>query len=868
MKKSILVCLLVAVLSLAAMLGAAAASEASVRVGSFAFRSVFSENADVYAFEDGTVSVIFREGAPTVLMENVEETLLEEGNALRLVLENNSGCNQLTISYTYWNEDGTEEMTATEMLTIERKSGKRAYYVYPSYIDRIKELRFVFSGGYSGNVLFYAVDVVSIYNDSGVNPGTISDCVYDQSRSVVRISGTVAHEIAVNTRDATVELYAFGMDETITARKIGYATPLAAMPLSTRFEFEVPVIFFSDRFLQYTVAIMSPEGRVLHLFAPQLPCIPQNGGVQTPSFKGIYTDKTTLATRADPDTVIVDVYLDRMQSEGSTGLLHVVNGRYYYIDRAYIHELDELVKRYKSAGSQVYFRLLLTGDGGYHPLHGRNIPPMESAYRGLYIAGESARFMLFAYTEFLCRRYDNTEALTGFIVGRGIDNSAENNYVGNPSLERYTKIYATALYLISEAAHTDGRELDIVVPLTSNIFGGDSVPKEQGRYSPRILLASLCKCLSHLYGEGLTFRLMIEDETAWDGADINENEEIREFEQMKDEIADEYGRIDDGYLYYWIPRSLSSEMIPHVYTYMYYRSVFTKASAFILSTEKLTDGVAWEALLETVKYIDTNKGIGRSSESLKALGADQWASLIPSFNLLALSRRQAYIYETYAVPPSSALGSYVMWDHQQGRSIYDWSLGTEGTLVVSDVDNMGRALVATLTPDPLQAGYSEIIYAYSADEIMNAVDMLSVDLMALGKEGETYKLILEICGDTASAEVTAYLRHGVRETVYLNTLDLGRDEHIRNIRIFSAPVEGDSPYSLCIERLAAHSTSLDDEALGEAVREARLATMEGDVDATENNAGLSTPLKIFLATLILSISVIILVSLARRSEDV
>jgi len=68
MKKSILVCLLVAVLSLAAMLGAAAASEASVRVGSFAFRSVFSENADVYAFEDGTVSVIFREGAPTVLM--------------------------------------------------------------------------------------------------------------------------------------------------------------------------------------------------------------------------------------------------------------------------------------------------------------------------------------------------------------------------------------------------------------------------------------------------------------------------------------------------------------------------------------------------------------------------------------------------------------------------------------------------------------------------------------------------------------------------------------------------------------------------------------------------------------------------------
>lgn len=868
MKKSIITVILVAVLSLIFVLGVFAMEDVTVDPAHFICESFFAENAKIYAFEDGTVSVVFDAGAPTVLLDRVDADRLKKNNAIQIVMANNSACNQLAVSFTYMSADGSVETTETVHLTIERKSGKKAYYIYPSHMDRLKEMRLVFSGGYSGSLQFYSVGAVSLYNDSVEQAGTISDCVYDSKKSVVRISGTVSHDIAINTRNATVELYAFGMDETITARKVGYAAPLATMPLTTRFEFEVPVIFFSDRFLQYIVAIMSPEGSVLHLFPPQFPCTPQSGERAAPDFKGIYTDRVTLASRADPEIAIVDVYLDRMQSEGSTGLLHVVNGRYYYIDRAYVYELDDLVRYYSSAGCCVYFRLLLSGDGGYHPLHGGNAEPMETNHRGLYIAGEAARFMLFAYTDFLCQRYASPDAMIGLVVGRGVDNSAENNYVGNPSLERYTSIYSTALYLISEAARTDGRDVDIIVPLTNSFDGYDARSESAGKYSPEIFLTSLCKRLENLYGEGLTFRIMVEDGYGSDGSHLlPDSKSIFAFESLEKDLADAYERIEEGYLYYWIPYELSSEIASHIYTYMYYRSFFGNAAAFILSTEDLGEAVEWEALFETVKYIDTNKGIGRSAETLKLFEVDQWTTLIPSFNLLSLAKRQAYIYETYDKPPFRTVGRYVMWDHQQGRSIYDWSLKTAGTLAVSDVKAMGRALVAELTPDEKQGSYSELLYAYSANEVMSVVDMLSVDLMILGQEGGTYKLIFEICGDTSSAEVTAYLEHGVKTTVYLNTLELGHGEHVRNIRIFSAPAEGEAPYSLCIERLAAHSTSLGDDELKEAIKAARLAALSGEGRGQEKTDSLSTAMKVFLLVLAVGISTVILVALNRRSED-
>ena len=212
MNKSIITVILVAVLSLIFVLGVFAMEDVTVDPAHFICESFFAENAKIYAFEDGTVSVVFDAGAPTVLLDRVNADRLKKNNAIQIVMANNSACNQLAVSFTYMSADGSVETTETVQLTIERKSGKKAYYIYPSHMDRLKEMRLVFSGGYSGSLQFYSVGAVSLYNDSVEQAGTISDCVYDSKKSVVRISGTVSHDIAINTRNATVELYAFGMD--------------------------------------------------------------------------------------------------------------------------------------------------------------------------------------------------------------------------------------------------------------------------------------------------------------------------------------------------------------------------------------------------------------------------------------------------------------------------------------------------------------------------------------------------------------------------------------------------------------------------------------------------------------------------------
>lgn len=847
-----------------------AADEVQVDSERFMCRSLYSDNAVLLEQEDGSLVISFRSGAPVLDLTTPELSEAEACNAIRIVLKNNSTCNSLTVLYTVEGED-------REICTsITRRSGKTEYFFYLDDIQSVSALSLSFSGAYNGTIELYSVSAVSVYDDSAAEPGSILDCVYDFENRKIRISGTVDHEIAVNTRNATVELYAFGMDETIANFRINNTSPIATTPLSVRFEFEVPEVFFSDRFLQYVVAIMSPEGKVLYFYTPRIPCIEESDDARDSlPFKGVFTEYTTLAARADVGLAIVDVYLDRLQSQKNNGLVHIVDGRYFYIDRSYVYELDDIIGRYRADGCRVYLRFLLSGDVGYTILHGSADMSSDAAYYGISLAGDTARLTLFAYTDFLCARYagETSGNVDGIVVGRAVDNAAEYNYVGNPVLQKYTEIYGNALYMISQAAKASGRNVDIVVPVTNLYDDGRHEEVTEGRYLPSLFLTSLCKMMSDRFGSGFTVRVMLEDCTIPDAllgdkgnAEVMSAEIIDNFESSLQWLSSTYGRIKDGYLYYWAPEGgVDDQMLMNAYIYTYYRQTAKDASCVILSTENLGKKTDFEALFDTVKYMDTQMGLNRNSGLLLDLGESEWASLMPWLDPLTLVKRNMFVYVDHSIPSAEAFGSYVLWDSQQGRSVYDWYVGADGSLSVKDVETLGRVLVARLTPSEKQAGYSEVIYAFSADEIMSVVDMLSVDVFVDGSAGQSYQLIFEICGDASSCEVSAVVESGVHMTIYLNTLKLDESDRIRNIRIFSVPAEGYDEYSLCIGQLAAHSNTLDDDSLEKEILRMRLTSTANDsgeatshVSAWQGGA--------LLISLLLCVSAFVVIALSRKGE--
>ncbi len=869
MRKTYLLVCIVAVLALLCVFSAAARSAAgsvSVSPDRFLCHILQSDNADFFEREDGSLLVTFRNGAPVIEAGDMKPAV--GGNAIRIVLKNNSTCNQMMLQYT------AQEEKRELRIPIARRGEKQSYYFYPESLTDLTEVSLSFSGAYNGSLELYSISATSIYDDSKEEPGSILDCTYSPDTESVHISGTVNHEIAVNIRNATVELYAFGMNVDVADLRIGQATPIASAPLSVRFEFDVPAQFFEDRFLQYVVTIKRPDGRMLYSYTPRYPCVKTDDALTVPE-KGVYTEHSVLANRSDAGLAIVDVYLDRLPSPQKNGILHIVNGKYFYLDRSYINELDGAVKQYSANGGTVYLRFLQSSSASSGAVLSNVSDSSDAVYYGIWAGSDVSRRALFAYTSFLCDRYSGNSYGTvgGIVVGRSVDHAERYNYVGDCPADEYVSIYAKSLYIISEAAKEFGRSMDIVVPVSSLCDDGSTPVDREPGYTPELFLTSLCKWMSHRYGNGFSARVLVETDRlpaalTGDQADSGEisPDNIEPMDILLEVLQEKYGRLATRYLYYWAPEPvLNGEVLINAYAYTYYKLLSGSAAGVILSTEHLSPTLS-AGLLETVKYIDTQVGFNKNAPVLKAFDVASWEELIPQLDSAKIIKRNVFVYENGRNPADDLRGKYVMWDHQQGRSLHDWYESHGTILSVADKGALGRVLVADFKPEALNCGVGEIIYAYSADEIMSVVDMLSVDLTALGEAGRQYTVILEVCGDKSACEVRATVESGISTMVYLNTLKLDKTDPIRNIRIFSAPTEGDEPYSLCIRQLVAHSNTLDSEALEQAVIKARLSAMQGgSLESKENPA--SAQAVFLLLAMLLSVSAVILVALAKRPQE-
>ena len=833
----------------------------------FMSQTLFAGNATLSSEPDGSVLVSFRGATPVLYAAIKPLAEADSGNAIRIVLANNSYCNVLKISY--WKNGSLYE----DQISIERRSDKQDYFLYVDGVNGITDINISFYGGSSGTISLYGIGIVSVYDDGAESPGEITECTYHPQAKTGTVGGNIRHEIVSSIRGASVALYAFGMNDTVTAAHIQRATPIATTPFSVRFEFSVPVLSFTERFMQYVVAIVSAEGKVLYWYTPTVPCTPSTEEA-IPAFKGVDTGHGSLAASADVGLAVVDVYLDRMQSEKNNGLLHQTGGTYFYVDRSYIYQLDEEIEQYSNDGCQVYLRFLLSNGSEYNVLHGSTPSSVKNTHNGISLSGDLSRTTLYAYTDFLCQRYvsQGKGEIHGVILGRSVDLAFDYNYVGEKTLAEYTELYGAALHVISEATKQSGA-IDLVVPLSDLYDHDGSVVGKVGTYPVRLFVVSLCKLIQDRYDGAFSVRVMLESSEMprlmrEDELDITRAsvDNLEEWETTLGILSKQYETMDEEYMYFWtVDESfLDSDTLSAAYVYSYYALATGKAASFVIRPDGIEDVAVLRSLFETVKYVNTQEGQNKNREILFDLGAISWSELIPGVNEKALVTRNIYVYKTYSIPASSIKGSYVMWDYQQGRSVYDWFASADCTdLRVEDVMGMGRALVTTVAGNAI---CSELVYNYSADEIMGAVDMLSVDVMILGEEGKSYEIAFELCGESSACLVNATVKSGERMKVYISTLQLDESDRVRNIRLFTAGDEQGTPYQICIGHLSAHSNDLSDTELETAILAARLSARE-QMDEAETSKGAAWQLKAGITVLLLAVSAAIVLTLAKRSDD-
>lgn len=299
--------------------------------------------------------------------------------------------------------------------------------------------------------------------------GSVYQCKLDENGTLT-ISGTLEHKVATQYKDAELVLYRMRPWESTTAA-IKDGTPIKRAAMSMRFEFKLSCDNVADRLSMYVVALQSNSETLI--VAPPKYADCESAPPASDGFKGVNTKDHVTAVNSDASSAIVDVELDKLQSQSRNGYFYTVDGVMFYFDRSYIDSLDKAVRSYCAAGANVYLRLLLPSDGAHTEFSVDNSVP--AMYKSIYLRSDGALVSLYAHVYFLCERYGGGAdgKISGLIIGRGLNEPLKYNYSVDVG-DGYCRMIASAFTVVGAAAYdASGGTLSLVLPVTDKMAGGE-----------------------------------------------------------------------------------------------------------------------------------------------------------------------------------------------------------------------------------------------------------------------------------------------------------------------------------------------------------------------------------------------------------
>ncbi|MBO5326740.1 MAG: hypothetical protein J6A84_01295, partial [Clostridia bacterium] len=465
----------------------------------FIFSSLRSNGGHIYtAYRDAPIRLelspsekSFTAQAPATMGSNGST------NVLYVALVNQSNATTVRIDYTYGADLPTSDQVQEAL--IPHSEQKRSFVLPASHIsDTLGQLTISFDcdGELSGTIELYAFFDVSVYDAPSQNEASVEACRYDKDKRTIEITGELSYAASVRYAGETLALFALAPDEELY---LSNKTPVARMGVSFAFSFSVAIESAEEIYSRYVIAAVTQKGERVPLCTPIYPDIVANESSKDIGFKGFHTSSLFSVIDSGAEVEIVDVYLDRLQSEQSDGILYAGAHSYYYFDESYVSDLDRLVRNFSGAGCDVYLRFLISPDASEYPFVAYTEESGGILNKGIKINSEQALLAVHAFTDFLTTRYAGGPQgnITGIIIGRRADQAATYGYVGPMGLDAYVEQYATSLNLIAGAGRNNIPELQIIVPVSDAMWSDTVVPENlNGSYFSELFLISLLEALN------------------------------------------------------------------------------------------------------------------------------------------------------------------------------------------------------------------------------------------------------------------------------------------------------------------------------------------------------------------------------------
>ena len=832
----------------------------------------FGSDGNTYRVTDDCVVLPVKSGGQGIRYSTVTTPAVYDvpNNAVRFVLTNYSSATYFHVKYTY--DTGLGPRTETTRVDILPYSERCSYPVRIASADSLLNMTLILPDCEGTALTLHAMEAIHIWDGGAEERGTITSCTYHKASKTVTVKGSVFHDVMIAAGGGTLGLFRLSPEQTV--QDIIHdptAKPVVTSSLSIGFQLQTTAPDLVSRFARYTVLICMPDGTRLPLGHAAYAVSSQTTSEQMTArsdFKGIDTTLISGAIDSNVGSAIVDVYLNRLENDRQSGYLYAVENEYFYFNRAYLAELDAVIRSLSGSACKVYLRFLVEANAV--PLACATAPAETSAraipyrYRALRANDSESLRYLYAYTSFLCGRYQGGSQgkIAGIILGTRVDQADEYNAAGELTLSEYVSIYGQTLSVISLAAKDIDPTLAMIVPVSDG-WNADMIghTHRYGDYTTELFAESLAAYLSA--HRAAPFSLMIESThnpyglnntyftpVNTDGEEGPIPEELlpklipadRNSDYLSSEnivLLDTYlqqhtkahSALSDRYFFHWTPdEETGGNALSASYIYHYYR-LFSDAhaSAFFVSFRERElggDMSEFSKIKYLVKYIDTSLGTMRTEFALDIFEADSWQALIPDFDRARTEQMTLLEGMFTEYTAENVVGSYSLFDFSVANSTRGWYAGNGcQSLSVGVSEQYGKTLDAVMSAASSSlAEYSDIAYHFDVPLMMQYSPYMSMTF-AVDCANDTdavFEIKLVIGSDEGYMEAKQVVKNGEQVTVSLNTTHFANISKIDYIRLSGKTVMGeDETFTIHLSRLQLDSREYEGDFLKALIEESQ-----------------------------------------------
>ncbi len=812
-------------------LGAASAKEY------FIFDALQGAQGQIYPAEDQPITLSLDEG--NVYSAKGLSLLSGDTNSLYVSLVNQSNATKIRVSYTY-EIYGVPASESAEYALLAQSGDVQTFLLEAPHIGAVNaaselSVSFLGEGGLSGTVTLKAMFNLSSYVQEQQEEATLSRCHYNAEKGEIEIEGSLSYAATVRYEGETLALFALAEGEDL---HLSGKTPVARTSISFNFSFRAQAQSSDELFARYVVAAITAKGERIPLCVPTYPSFDVAAVPREQGFKGIASAELGDMIDVTPDVGVVDVYLNRLVSTQSDGVLYAGEYDYYYFDQTYLAELDTQIQNLAGMGTHVYLRLL--ADGESTGLSFLDEAPDGVQYRLPVIRTRQARRDLFAFTDFLIARYAASNAISGLILGHAADLTEMYSYAAAAGLGEYTALYAATLNLVASTARRHIPSLQLMLPVSDRIFDESITALQQtDNHYAALLLPSLFRALQAQILAPQSFAVLLEsgalcDRVGGENETVYGTDRVQTFLAMLQDVAKQSPYVQNEIFFSWQVPSDAAQVTLRADYLLKYAALYQNAAvgAFLLDLgQAAPHGDQRSALIHMAKYINTDRYDDFCAPALTAIGINGISDLYPAMQ--SASFRQRRIVSATLTPGSYAnahkvTGSYDFWDFSTATDTLGWYAGNAcGALSVLAGEDGAHALHGVCSTN---GDYADISYHFALPVDLSFAPLWQAVIAVSGTPGTRYELQIRLIGDQsvsyASAIVSAGEAHSLFFDLSQSAFALGQ---LRNVRILARPLDVEvADFELSLSKITLESTTLSHAELAQRASEIRQSIAQED----------------------------------------